>query len=613
MSAVSFRPDIQGLRAIAVLAVIAFHFNPTWLPGGFVGVDVFLVISGFLITSILLEKKAQADYRLGSTLKYFYTSRLKRIAPAYFVMLMVVALLSAILFLPQDFNVFKQGLEKAVWFISNNYFAGFGDYFAPANHEQPLLHTWSLAVEVQFYLLAPFLILLLPPRLLAPVLVLLLVGLTLTAEYRLRLLGIEQSTYYSLYARLPEFFAGALVALYLHTGLRLVGGGWNGSLGLLLVLFATLAQPTLGPFPGLGALLPVLGAALIVLQTTQCRASKVLSHPILVWIGALSYSLYLWHWPVLAYLRYYTGAEVLDWQHSLIFVTLTLLLSMASYYLVEKPLRHSRGQQLRYAVLALTVVGVALSMKNINGHFTPEPLPVEYTRYADPATICHGKIVGDCLRGNLNSEREVLVLGDSHAAMLNHFFDYLGKELDFKARIITASGCVTIPKFDYQRIPEWAHQACLNQIDAVEPFLESAGVIFIAGAWDSQVKHQEFKATLKSFMVQKRDKELYLIPQVPRFKRDVTRTERFLALGLASQLERSHSYQLANIELEEMALSNPSAKIVALDFGSIFTEAPFHQKRLLYRDAHHLNEVGAKVYGEAAKPVFFNIFSDIAP
>ena len=152
----NYRPDIQGLRAIAVLAVMLFHFNPAIAPGGFVGVDVFLVISGYLITSILLDKKAQPDYQLGSTLHYFYVSRIRRIAPAYFTMLALVSLLAAVLFLPEDLATYKKSLDQASWFNSNHYFASFGDYFAPANHEQPLLHTWSLAVEMQFYLLVPF-------------------------------------------------------------------------------------------------------------------------------------------------------------------------------------------------------------------------------------------------------------------------------------------------------------------------------------------------------------------------------------------------------------------------------------------------------------------------
>ncbi|MDO6564000.1 acyltransferase family protein [Amphritea sp. 1_MG-2023] len=148
-----FRPEIQSLRAVAVIAVMVFHLNPTWLPGGFVGVDVFLVISGFLITSILLDRKSCPEYNILVTLKYFYLSRIKRIAPAYFTMLLIVALISAVFLLPQDFKVFKKGLEKTVWFASNN-------YFAPASYEKPLLQTLSLAVEIQFYLISPFLILL---------------------------------------------------------------------------------------------------------------------------------------------------------------------------------------------------------------------------------------------------------------------------------------------------------------------------------------------------------------------------------------------------------------------------------------------------------------------
>ena len=130
MSPAYFRLDIQGIRAIAVLVVMLFHFNPAWLPGGFVGVDIFLVVSGFLITRILLNKKSQADYTLSGVIGFFYLGRFKRIFPAYFTMLILVALVAALLFLPQDFDGFKKGLEKSAWFNSNNYFAGFGDYFS---------------------------------------------------------------------------------------------------------------------------------------------------------------------------------------------------------------------------------------------------------------------------------------------------------------------------------------------------------------------------------------------------------------------------------------------------------------------------------------------------
>ena len=610
MSGTHYRPDIQGLRAIAVLAVMAFHFNPAWLPGGFIGVDVFLLISGFLITSILLNKKTKAGYTLPATLKYFYAGRFKRIAPAYFVMLVLVALVAAVFFLPKDFGTFKDGLEKAAWFNSNNYFADFGDYFAPANHEQPLLHTWSLAVEIQFYLLAPLLILLLPIKALKWTLVALLVGCTLLAEYRMRFLGIEQATYYSLYARLPEFFAGCLAALY-TTSVSGRGGGrkqaWLSNSGLLLILLAAVAQPKLGHFPGLPALLPIMGTVLLLVSPSPGFISRLLSSKTLVWIGALSYSLYLWHWPVLAFLRYYNGAEVLDLPFSLLFIALTLLLSLASYYWVERPLRAKRThkkQVLSWSLLAVAILGTSQVMAKVNEAFTPEKLPIEYRRYADASTICHGKIVGDCLRGDLSSNREVLVLGDSHAAMLNYFFDYLGKELGFNARIITASSCVTIPGFDYQRIAEWAEKSCLDQIEAAKPYIEKARIIFIAGVWNSQTRSEAFNLALKKFFQVENDKRIIILSQVPRFSRDIVRTQRFAELYLPSQLERDLSYKAANIKLAEISENYINLEFWPLDDLPVFNEAPFYQDVVIYRDEHHLNEVGVLAYAKNAASFF---------
>lgn len=606
----NYRPDIQGLRAIAVLAVILFHFNPAWLPGGFVGVDVFLVISGYLIASILLGKKAQVDYNLASALRYFYASRLKRIAPAYFVMLIVVSLLAAVLFLPPDLAIYKKGLKQAAWFNSNHYFAGFGDYFAPANHEQPLLHTWSLAVEIQFYLLAPFLVLLLPSKALKWLLVALLIGLTALAEYRLRVLGIQQETYYSLYARLPAFFAGTLAALFMRTtGERC---GWFSSLGLALVLVAAAMQPSLGPFPGLAALLPVAGAVLILLRPAQGPAGQLLASQPMVWLGELSYSLYLWHWPVLALLRYYTGVEVLDISFSLLFIMLTLLLATLSFYGVETPLR-ARSSRLKLALSYGSLAGAVLitspSMAMINKMLTPVPLPIEYQRYADPTTICHGQMVGDCLKGDLASDKEVLVLGDSHAAMLNLFFDQLGKELNFKARIITASSCVTIPGFDYQRIAEWAHKPCLEQIEQAKKYLPSAQMVFLAASWNWQLASDEFKNSLNVFLAEqsRTRSKVYILEQEPLLSKNPLRTLRLKSLGLAPINDIDFAYQKTNAILQRLVASYPNVTSLNFEATGFFEQAPFADGSLLYLDEHHLNETGAKRYAAVARSAFIDI------
>ncbi len=276
-----------------------------------------------------------------------------------------------------------------------------------------MLHTWSLAVEnpVLPFWRSFLLVLLLSIKALKWVLAVLLLGLTAVAEYRLRILGIQQATYYSLYARLPEFFVGGLVALYINTGKG--WHSWYSKLGIVLVLISAVIQPQLGPFPGVPALLPVAGAALVLLSPAQGLASQLLTNKPMVWLGELSYSLYLWHWPVLALLRYCTGSQVLDMPSSLLFLALTLLLATLSFYWVEIPLRVHQirlKQALGYSVLAGAALVTGSSMARINQALSPPPLPIEYQRYADPATICHGQIVGDCLKGDLNSDKEVLVL-----------------------------------------------------------------------------------------------------------------------------------------------------------------------------------------------------------
>lgn len=595
-----FRPDIQGLRAIAVLAVIVFHLNPAWLPGGFVGVDIFLVISGFLISSILLHKKSKPGYSLTSTLGYFYTSRLKRIAPAYYATLVMVSLLAAVLFLPADFATYRDGLKKAAWFNSNSYFASFGDYFAPANHEQPLLHTWSLAIEIQFYLIAPFIFLLIPKRLLSWLLPLGILIFTAIAEYKLRT-GAQQATYYSLLARLPAFFFGGWIALHIANVNRERGENskklWVTATAFTLIVIALVWPKPTGYFPGLAGLIPTVAAGLIIWSGAQNKLTALLSSKTMIWVGGLSYSLYLWHWPVLAFMRYYTGAEILSWQYSLTFIVLTLALASASFYWIETPLRLKKSWQqgLGYACLVLVTLTTATGMKKINAHFTPEPLPVEYTRYADPKTICHGQIVGDCLKGDLTSNKEVLVLGDSHAAMLNHFFDYLGKKLNFKARIITASSCVPIPNFDYQRLPEWAHEQCISQIKYASKLIEKSEMLIIGGFWSYQLESEKFKKILFEFVKDNKEKSIVVMAQKPYFTKSPVRDMRFREIGLPASQELSNEYMAVNDILEKKL--DESGLYYFFD-DHLFENNGFYNSYPMYFDESHLNEHGAKIYAE---------------
>lgn len=423
------------------------------------------------------------------------------------------------------------------------------------------------------------------------------------------MLGIEQQTYYRLYSRLPEFFAGGLAAIYTASvNCSNHNKHWLTWIGLALIVLACVLQPSLGHFPGSTALLPVLGAVLLLIAPTQNYCTKLLTNKPIVWVGALSYSLYLWHWPVLVFLRYYTGTEVLSLGFSFLFVSLTLLLSIVSYYSVE---RVFRGNQLNFrkaigwSAIIIAMITTPYATAKVNLAFTPEQLPIEYRRYADPATICHGQIVGDCFRGNLDSDKEILVLGDSHAAMLNYFFDYLGKELGFKARIVTASSCVTIPGFDDQRLPERARKACKEQIKQAQKYLENADKVFLASYWSWQLDSQEFRTSLRSFIRQlSLNADIYIIGQEPLLENHPLRNLRFSYLGLPSFMKKDSKYISANHYLVEELSAFHRAHYIDLSKLPLFSDVPFHKNEMIYLDSHHLNEYGVKLYAQQSLAIF---------
>jgi peptidoglycan/LPS O-acetylase OafA/YrhL len=570
---------------------------------------MFLVISGYLITLSLINKKEDGRTFL-EILRHFFWSRVKRIAPAYYTLLVVVSVVAAMFFIPDDFFYYKESLEKSLYFFSNNYFAGFGDYFAPSANELPLLHTWALAVEMQFYLIMPFAVLFIPVRWLKKLIPFAIILLVLVAEYMIRVQGENQSTYYALYARIPEFLIGGWLAL------QQLWAQWSerrarmaALLGLVLIFASAIFITSDAPFPGLLAFFPCLGAALIICAQ-RGMPSRLLSLPALVWLGAISYSLYLWHWPVLAFLRYYTGTYDLSIPASAAFVGATLILSCCSYYFIEKVLRSKQTPARVWApitiVLVLTIVPIKMASSSIN-KTVMKPLPVELKQYADQEEICHGHITGSCLRGVDRDGTNILVLGDSHAAMLNHFFDVAGKKLDITARIITASSCVTIPGFDYQRIADWAQEPCRQQIDVVEKkYLDQASVIVLAASWSGHVQSEDFMKAFTQFletMEANGRQKILLLSQIPRFEKHPLRARRFAALGIPTDLPKDDCYMAANTTIKELADKYEHAQYVDLTKLPLFDSAPMFKGTLIYHDEHHLNERGAEVYGKLAAPL----------
>jgi peptidoglycan/LPS O-acetylase OafA/YrhL len=601
-----FRRDIQGLRAIAVLFVMVFHANKAWLPSGFIGVDVFFTISGFIIASLIINSEKSFSWH------DFYWGRIKRIVPAYVVMMSVVGLISSLLFVTTDFAFFKESMWYALIFASNQYFSSFGSYFAPGAHELPLLHTWSLAIEMQFYVFLPLLICLTPRKLLGWLIGFLCLALFVYAEWKLRLPDNQRHTYYSLLARAPEFLLGVLIAV---TGL---GRGWStvysslaGFIGLLALGWSSVFIEA-SSFPGFASIVPCMASGLLI-ASRKGFVSKLLSASGFVWIGALSYSLYLWHWPVLALTRYYLGSYDLTSLWMLAFVVLTFLLSWMSFHWVETFSRGSSGFLSRPFGLSVLIIVAGLMIFGsirLNG-LVENPLPIEMTRYAPADKICHGQIVGNCIRGDVSLQPSVLVLGDSHAAQLNEFFDVAGKQDKFSARVITASNCVPLPDFDVKSIPDYSQADCRSQIAALVPYVADSQLIVIAGMWQWHVSHPDFIFALSRFLEQEtlRNVRVIVLAQVPMFDINLLRLRRFSVLGLPLGITKNTEWVGANNTIASIVGQYKGAEFVDFSHTKFFADAPLNDGRLIYLDNHHLNELGARAYGQFAAPLLQKLFT----
>ena len=298
-----YRYDIQGLRAVAVLLVFFFHLNPNLLSGGFVGVDVFFVISGYLISGIILHKKEQNKFQFVD----FYISRFKRILPAYLIFLLVTFLGAIMLYLPSDILGVRNGVFWSSIFYSNKYLSTLDTYFGMSSQENPLLHTWTLAIEMQFYFLLPILLFFIKnKKLLNYVIFLITIVLLGYSFVNSTYLHNKEMMYFSLPARIPEFLIGTLFVMNQEKIQNATKGGRDiiSIVSVITILVSSVFFSGNTNFPGLWVLLPCLGAAFLLIDM-EGVVSKFLSNKFLVHLGELSYSIYLWHWPVMVFIRYY--------------------------------------------------------------------------------------------------------------------------------------------------------------------------------------------------------------------------------------------------------------------------------------------------------------------
>lgn len=496
------RKEIDGLRAIAVLAVVFYHFGLPGVGGGFVGVDVFFVISGFLIGGILWREKI-ATGRL--SLGQFYIRRIKRLAPAYVAMAMAVLVVGWLILLPNDFRETAKGVIAATVYLSNVLFFRQSGYFDSAAEDKVLLHTWSLSVEEQFYLFLPLVFLLLGRSRRA-----MIIGLaTLFLASLISSLPMTErnqpAAFYLFPFRAWELLAGVLLAVW-ATEKRFayqINAGISYA-GLAIVLGSIIWIDPSALFPGWQAMFPVLGTVMLIANGQHDNlVNRALSTRVPVAFGLISYSLYLWHWPVFTLTTYVQGdyggsAETALW------ICISVVLAAGSWAFVEQPVRKAKslrggmvfGGAAVASLLLLGGAGYIFRADGVDGRFGPQAdihiaATGDFLQDFSRCRVAHeGPFKGleTCPVGPSDRAPEILIWGDSHVRAMFVGIVQIAEETDRAALVIWRAGCAPAFNLMKQESAATAAQdaACTSanaQIRAAIPTLRDVTDLILIGRW----------------------------------------------------------------------------------------------------------------------------------
>lgn len=457
----SYRPDIDGLKGIAILFVLVFHYVESWLTGGFIGVDIFFVVSGYLIGRSVFESMAKGKFKLST----YFAHRARRIFPSLILMLLILLGFGWFALLPAEYASLGKHTGAASVFISNWLLWREVGYFDTAAELKPLLNLWSLGLEEQFYLIFPFLIFL-GLRWKKQVLpILLFVFFASLIGSQLKIHDAKAWAYFHPLSRLWELMAGSVLAyveLRAYTGYtRIVSGGMllrqlMSVVGLACLVLATVFYTKQTTFPGINALAPVLGAALLIAAGPQAWVNKhLLSGKLIIGIGLISYPLYLWHWPLLSLVRTIDVTEP-GYAAKGLLVLLTVLLSVLSYFLVEKPIRFGCLRPKKFMPLYLWT---ALFLTGGTGFMI-------YKNHGLPERLGATNATPDTSRyGTASDEKgRVVLIGDSHGLMYEDALKGLYGEHGYELLSYSRGGC--LPLWNLERHdPGHAPNGCAQSVN----------------------------------------------------------------------------------------------------------------------------------------------------
>lgn len=504
-----YRADIDGLRAIAVLSVIAFHIDASVLPGGFVGVDVFFVISGYLISLQIFQGIDSGKF----SILEFYRRRVKRIAPAMLVTLGTTVLLAQFLFRPEDAEDVARAGVWSLASMANVFFwlSDDGAYFADPSDEQPLLHFWSLGVEEQFYLFWPLILLVFAARIRSRqfiVAAVLVASASFVAGHIFFRLD-PSFVYYMLPPRAGELLIGATMAWLVHMDIRGTSRKipWSaaGGISLLTLAGSLFLISTDRPFPGLWALIPTLATGILIFSGREQDSwvRSMLSLRPLVWVGVVSYSAYLWHWPILAFLRY-MQIEI-SFLVATVAVISTFALAFLSYRYVETPCRRSTRSPIpvftrQFIVPAAFLglfAGVCLKSDGTALHrFSPDYLSqLESVRDARQASflldyVCQRQSITsadlndeNCVSGPAGTPASTILWGDSNAAHFVGMLRVFAESAGFSFQNVEVGSCPPINSDPVKFVEASRLADCRASNSLIWPYVQTFSTVVISANW----------------------------------------------------------------------------------------------------------------------------------
>ncbi|MBT2337659.1 acyltransferase [Pseudomonas fluorescens] len=628
MAHTHYRRDIDGLRAVAVIAVLIHHLNTNLLPGGFVGVDIFFVISGFLITSQVFSEIKDHTF----SLKRFYQRRINRIVPALATVVLASVIAGAFILSPTDLTRFSVSALLSLLGVSNVYiWMKYGNYFAADAREAPLLHTWSLGIEEQFYVIWPLLILLLfrfAPRYLLAVLGVGIVAAIGVSEYATNV--FVTASYYLLPTRFFELMLGGALGIYLHQpralnrrvalACALVGAG--------LIGFSLFTLSPDAPFPGLNALMPCLGAVLLILAGSAGAQSRLLDNRPMVFIGLISYSLYLWHWPLIAYFNYLGIAMTLPVEVSLL--AMSIALSWWSWRYVEAPFRRT-GAHLPFSrVFTRRFIAPALGLAvlaalSLQWHGFPQRFSAEVATLEAMTLVEPNKLRSDCHMPNAQYGTEPnphcrlgarkgpldgIMVGDSFANHFTGMVDILAEPNGIGLMDYTLDDCP--PIFGYTTRVMTVYVAhCVERNKRVLGLIEQNHYpyVVLAGAWPRDAATGEMiEASIKR--VADSTGQVIVILDNQHIDKAATCPVRRLMFGTGractTPLEIAAPYWAGiRARLPQVHFIDPNQVICPARLCS-----PIIDGQMLYRDDAHLNDVGSRFIGRTLRDRGFSLLHD---